>query len=379
VSSRDAVPPWIEEGERAMRICNACRYCEGFCAVFPALERRLTFAERDLNFLANLCHDCGECLYSCQYAPPHEFGLNLPQTLARIRRETYRTYAWPGLLRFLMQRSGLALLVGALAAPALLFAVLRGLVPSAVLFAAHPLEAGSFFRVMSYRAMTALFGALGIIAASAFVAGLVAFWRDMGEPFRSFWNAKALGRAVRESLSLRYLDGGGDGCAYPGQLPSQARRWFHHLSFYGFMLCFAATAVAAVYHNVLGWEAPYPLLSAPVVLGSLGGVGLLIGPVGLLWLKVVRDPERGDGVQSGMDTAFLVLLFLSSVTGFLLLGLRERAAMGTLLAIHLGVVAGLFITMPYGKFVHAIYRFAALVRNALEEQRRAERVQAGKS
>jgi citrate/tricarballylate utilization protein len=79
-----------------------------------------------------------------------------------------------------------------------------------------------------------------------------------------------------------------------------------------------------------------------------------------------------------MDIAFLALLFSSSATGFLLLGLRESAAMGTLLAIHLGVVAGLFITMPYGKFVHAIYRFAALVRNALEEQRRAARIHAGK-
>ncbi|HWP85710.1 MAG TPA: tricarballylate utilization protein TcuB, partial [Terriglobia bacterium] len=80
----------LQEGERAMRLCNACRYCEGFCAVFPALERRLRFEEPDLHYLANLCHDCGECYYSCQYAPPHEFALNLPKTLAEIRRQTYR-------------------------------------------------------------------------------------------------------------------------------------------------------------------------------------------------------------------------------------------------------------------------------------------------
>jgi citrate/tricarballylate utilization protein len=42
---------------------------------------------------------------------------------------------------------------------------------------------------------------------------------------------------------------------------------------------------------------------------------------------------------------------------------------GVVFATHLGVVAGLFITMPYGKFVHAVYRYAALVRNAVEQSR----------
>ena len=89
----------VDEGVRIMTICNACRYCEGYCAVFPAMERRLDFAEADIRYLANLCHNCGECLYACQYAPPHAFGVNVPQTLARVRSETYRAYAWPSLAR----------------------------------------------------------------------------------------------------------------------------------------------------------------------------------------------------------------------------------------------------------------------------------------
>jgi citrate/tricarballylate utilization protein len=62
---------------------------------------------------------------------------------------------------------------------------------------------------------------------------------------------------------------------------------------------------------------------------------------------------------------------LTSLTGLLLLALRETAIMGILLVIHLGMVAGLFITAPYGKFAHVIYRYAALVRYTIE-QRRAE-------
>ena len=65
---------------------------------------------------------------------------------------------------------------------------------------------------------------------------------------------------------------------------------------------------------------------------------------------------------------FAKLLFLTALTGIALLLLRDTAAMGPLLALHLGVVFALFITMPYGKFVHGIYRYVALVRYARERQ-----------
>lgn len=70
-----------------------------------------------------------------------------------------------------------------------------------------------------------------------------------------------------------------------------------------------------------------------------------------------------------MNFAFLVLLFLTSVSGLFLLAFRESRAMGSLLSLHLGIVIGFFVTVPYGKFVHAIYRVGALVRNAIEELR----------
>jgi citrate/tricarballylate utilization protein len=69
-----------------------------------------------------------------------------------------------------------------------------------------------------------------------------------------------------------------------------------------------------------------------------------------------------------MDTAFTLMLFLTGVTGLALLLWRETPAMGPLLAVHLGVVFALFITLPYGKFVHGLYRYAALVRYARERR-----------
>ena len=88
-----------------MVVCNACRYCEGYCAVFRAMEKRRSFPPGDLRYLANLCHDCGECLYACQYAPPHEFAINVPRTFAQLRLESYETYAWPAPLSRAFRRN----------------------------------------------------------------------------------------------------------------------------------------------------------------------------------------------------------------------------------------------------------------------------------
>jgi citrate/tricarballylate utilization protein len=242
------------------------------------------------------------------------------------------------------------------------------LVEPSALFAAHA-GAGAFYAVIPHHVMVTVFGLVALYVILAFVMGCRRFWRDTGGSGGEVAGAPVW-EALRDALRLRYLGGGStDGCTYPTERPSQARRTFHHLTFYGFLLCFAATCTATLYHYLLGWQAPYPLLSLPVGLGTLGGVGLIAGPAGLLWLKRQADPEPFAHPQRGMDVAFLVLLFLSSLTGLLLLVLRATPAMGALLAVHLGVILGLFLTLPYGKFVHAVYRSAALVRYAIERRR----------
>lgn len=367
----------IQEGERVMRICNACRYCEGFCAVFPAMERRLTFTEQDLNYLANLCHNCTECYYACQYAPPQEFELNFPQTLSQIRLETYQKYAWPGFLAGLYKNNGVAAaLLTAFSIMLMLFIVIGTSSPAA-LYTAYSDQQGSFYAVMSHHVMVYTFGAVGLFVVAAFIIGFLRFMNDTGGKLGEMMQPGLIMQALSDTMKLRYLDGAGDGCAYPYEDPSNARRNFHHLTFYGFMLCFAATAVGTIYHYIMGWQTPTPYLtggqmdiirSMPLILGSVGGLGLIFGPMGLLWLKTRRNSKLVDPKQNGMDAGFLTLLLLTSVTGFLLTYFRETALVGTFLIAHLGVVMGLFVTMPYGKFVHGIYRFAALLRNAWEEK-----------
>src|SRR5262249_33741880 len=187
---------------------------------------------------------------------------------------------------------------------------------------------GAFYRLMPHNAMAALFGAGFLYAILALVMSVRAFWRDIGEPVGMTTNAKALSQAIRDAGELRYLDGGGVGCFNESDHPSDRRKIFHHLTFYGFALCFAATCVATLYHYLLAREAPYPWWDLPVVLGTLGGIALLIGPIGLLVAKSQRDPMLADEQRTGMDAAFIVMLFLTSLTGLALLVLRETAAMG---------------------------------------------------
>ena len=85
----------LVEADRLMVVCNSCRYCEGLCAMCPAMEMRRSFADGDLNYLANLCHACGACYTDSQFSPPHEFNVNVPQTLAQVRNQSYSAYARP--------------------------------------------------------------------------------------------------------------------------------------------------------------------------------------------------------------------------------------------------------------------------------------------
>jgi len=347
---------------RQMQICNACRYCEGFCAVFPAMTRRLEFAKADIHLLANLCHNCGACLHACQYAPPHEFAVNVPQAMAKVRLQTYSEFAWPPALGKLYQRQGLTLAL-ALAAALSLFLALAALLQGGLWQAPGP---GSFYAIFPHNLMVGLFSPIFLFALLALGIGVRQFWRSAPPGPLS---GAAAGEATHDVLSLRHLGGGhGEGCNNEDDAFSLLRRRFHHLTFYGFMLCFAATSVATLYHYLLGWQAPYGYLSLPKLLGISGGLALVAGTLGLFWLNLRRHPLQQDLAQRPMDRGFIALLLLTAVSGLALMLLRQTSALGLMLCLHLGAVMALFATLPYGKFAHGIYRSAALLKWAIEKR-----------
>jgi citrate/tricarballylate utilization protein len=350
------------EVARQMQICSACRYCEGFCAMFPAMTRRLDFTKADTHYLANLCHNCGACYHACQYAPPHEFAVNVPVAMAKVRSETYIEYSWPRAMGVLYKRNGLTVCL-ALAAALSLFLILAVALNGPLIHT--PIE-GNFYAIFPHNLLVSMFAPVFLFAILALGIGVSRFWRDISPGALS---APAALEAGSHVLSLKYLGGGhGEGCNEADDRFSLWRRRFHHLTFYGFMLCFSATSVATLYHYIFNWQAPYPVLSLPVLLGTVGGIGLLIGPIGLFWLNWHRHPALGDAAQKTMDRGFIALLFFTSLTGLALLAWRDTGYMALLLAVHLGVVMALFATMPYGKFAHGIFRAAALLKSAIEKR-----------
>lgn len=353
-----------QEAGRQLVICNACRYCEGYCPVFPAIELRREFNSADVFYLSNLCHDCRACYHACMYAPPHEFAINLPKILAESRIDSYRAMTWPQLLGRAFSDWKVGALIPTSAAGLVIAAAMPSLLLGKFTIAHH--GPGAFYRFIPFETMLFLFGGLGFFASCAFLRAAAKFWGSSGHnrPL-----AKSAWQSVGDIFGLRWLAGGGPGCYYPTARPSSARRVFHALTFFGFLAAGISTVLAAYYQHFLQRLPPYPVESAPVLFGIIGGIGMVVGTAGLLVMKAYSDAEPTDDKSKEMDYVFLALLNLAALSGILTLALRGTRGLGFMLLIHVAIITGFFCSLPYGKFVHSIYRSLAIVKYRLEHNK----------
>jgi len=347
----------MAEAHRQLEICNACRYCEGYCSVFPAMMRQTMFSAGDLTHLANLCHNCRGCYYACQYTPPHAFALNLPAALADVRQESWEHYIRPRALARAFQTHGLAI-------------ALLGSVLIAVLFATAQAirDAGGqgFYAYLSHNLMVAIFLPAFVLPLAVIGIGLRDYWRDTGGRRPT---VAELNNAFLSLAKLKNLSGGhGEGCNFEkGDRFSNARRHAHQAVLWGFLLCFLATTVATFMHYALAWPAPYGLLTPPKLFGITGGVLLTLGSAAMIVLKLRADPELGARRVWGGELAFVALLGLTALSGLVLYAATGTAFVRALLALHLGAVLTLFLLMPFSKMVHGFFRLSALI---IEEQKK---------
>ena len=344
----------IQEARRQTEICNACRYCEGYCSVFPSMFLQRVYSDGDITQLANLCHNCRGCYYACQYTEPHEFALNLPAAFAEVRHESWKEFAWPRRFASMLDRAGVVISAVLALSFALLFWAAVEL---------RPVDGEGFYAVMSHGLMVAIFLPAFLLPFMAVGVSLIRYWRHVGG---GRLRVGPIWQACRDAAALRNLKGGhGDGCNFEdGDRFSMARRTYHQMSFWGFMMCFGSTCSGTLLHYGFGLEAPYSWYSLPKLLGVPGGLILCLGTGGLAWLKVKADPSLGAAKIWGGEMAFVLLLFGVSATGLALYAATGTGAVAWLLPIHLGAVLAFFLTTPYSKMAHGFYRLAAMVKDA---------------
>ncbi|MGI3170298.1 tricarballylate utilization 4Fe-4S protein TcuB [Pseudooceanicola sp. C21-150M6] len=339
----------VQEARRQIEICNACRYCEGYCAVFPAITRDRAFAGGDITQLANLCHNCRGCYYACQYTEPHEFALNLPGALAEVRADSWERLVWPSGFARVFQRYGGAMVAVFLLATFFVVTWFR-------------LDVETFYDLIPHEVLVAIFLPAFVAPLALIALALWRYWREVGGT-RITW--AQLRAALRDAARLKNLDGGqGQGCNFEREERyTKGRRAMHQAVLYGFLMCFASTCAGTVLHYA-GWPAPYAIWSLPKLLGVPGGVLLTLGAVGLAVLKPKGDRKLGAPGVWGGEMGFVLLLGFTGASGLALYAARGTEALGYMMALHLGSVLTLFLLMPYSKMVHGFFRLAALVRDA---------------
>lgn len=347
----------IEEARRQLEICNACRYCEGFCSVFPAMMRNTTFADADISHMANLCHNCRGCYYSCQYSPPHEFQLNLPAALAEVRQDSWEDYIRPRKIGRLFHYHGVAIMGVMVVAVSLLLWVALNL---------RPTSGEGFYAYMAHNLMVVIFAPAFLLPLSIVALGLHDYWRQTGGTWMSLSDLRG---AFGSIAKMKNLSGGhGEGCNFEKEdRYTNGRRWAHQAVMFGFLLCFASTSSGTILHYVFDMQAPYPMFSLPKLLGVPGGLLLVLGTVEMARLKIKADPDLGARRVWGGEMAFVILLGLTGLTGLILYAATGTAAVVWLLPVHLGTVLALFVLLPFSKMVHGFFRLSALI---IEEQKK---------
>lgn len=361
----------IKETSRQLAICNACRYCEGYCPVWDAIEYRTEFNHEDVGYLSNLCHDCGQCFDVCPFVPPHAFSVDIPAALSEVRSYTYDEYSTPRFASGIFKNQFLLLVI----------AIGISIISVFGLY----LFSGNLTRILH---RVTGFGSFYVILPNVVLdtAGIllalfaVVVWLSSGRKFIRATSRYGKIRfsdllvALKETLAETWFKGGGAGCNYPerNSRGNSKKMFVHALVLYGFILDLFSTISAFLEQDFAHILPPYPLISIPVILGLAGGVLIIAGVTLFFFYDSAGNATKKEDMKT-MDKAFLVALILTAATGILLFTLRDTAFMGTLLLIHVSIVGALIVTAPYSKFIHLVYRYLAVARYQQEKRAFEER------
>ncbi len=361
-------------GATDVSACFSCGTCTATC---PLSETDATFPRRIIRYaqvgmkdalLSSKelwsCYYCAECSESCPTgAGPSEF-------MASARRYAIAEYDRTRLARTMYLRPAFGTIVAVLLAAFFALFMYAGHGPqgsgSLALFGFVPSELIHDTGIVVM--ILVLLAGLGGVATMARRIGRRegVGWRTVGggraaitRSARAAWEAVAI-----ESLGQRRYRA--DCEADAASEPLYRRRWFlHAATMWGFIGLLAATGLDYGL-ELLGLKAtgaPVPIWYPVRLLGTAAGLMLIYGTSALI-LRRLRGADRSVDHSTPADWTFLVLLWITGVTGFaieLALYLPGAPTWGYwVFLFHVAVAMELVLLAPFMKFAHAVYRPVAL-------------------
>lgn len=341
--------------------CFQCATCSSVCdlataeTAFP--RRQILYAQWGLadRLAADpsiwLCHQCNDCTARCpRDAAPGDAmqairsmmieHLGAPRLMARLVARARTT--WPILL-------GLPIAFWAL----YVWAVNGLAVPAAPLSYTEVVPTWMIYSVFLPAAAFALWGS---------VTGARRAWAAWGEDGRRRGSlVGGLAGVVGDVLSHRRF--GRCEAARP-------RKSGHLFLLLGFLGALVTTTLLGVAMDLFGVKTPLPQGHPIKLIGNASAVLLVIG---LVLLVANRARSEGAGRTAAFDSFFLTLVaavILSGVGAELGRMALPAAAAIAIYLVHLGTILTLFLTFPFSKFAHALYRTLALAHERLVTERR---------
>ncbi|HUI90306.1 MAG TPA: 4Fe-4S dicluster domain-containing protein [Anaerolineales bacterium] len=362
--------------------CFNCGNCTAICPLSTSNEsfprRMIRYAQLGLKekLLGNrelwLCYYCGECTQTCpQQADPGEF-------MAAARRYAIASY----------DPLGLAKLLYTAPIPSILVLVLLAVVIGLGVYSVHgpmPSDTLKFFDFIPSSVIHTV-GVTGMIVVGLLIlmgmANMIAKVRsEDAKGIRTNWLNALWEAIVVEALTQRRFQRECETAS--DQKVWYRQKWFVHAStLWGFLGLLLATALDYGLEMV-GVKATgtwVPLWYPVRLLGTIAGLFLVYG-TSMAFLRRIRKTDEATTYSTSSDWAFLSLLWLTGMSGFILeiaeyLPSPAPWVYWTLLC-HISVAGELLLLLPFTKFAHAIYRTIALYFHALKPAPVVQAIKAG--
>jgi nitrate reductase gamma subunit/NAD-dependent dihydropyrimidine dehydrogenase PreA subunit len=338
---------------------SACYNCGNCTAICPLVKEEYEFPRKLIRFTLLgledkalsllelwLCYHCGECTDTCpRSADPGEF-------MMALRRYAIQKYSWGGVAKAFYSKTALTIVLS-------VFTVFV----AAMLFLFHGPMNMEYVDIYSFIGYD-LIHLAGIVAGvfiglSALANLLIMYFKFIRNHVRTsvklsvfrqigLWIWSLILTVVREMLAQKkYFE-----------CKNKHRYVAHMFLFWGFVGLFIATSI----HYVGDLAGIHVDWIYPRILGIAAGVLLMYGTSYFMY-KRLEKKENFTTYSHLSDWLFLILMFLTGLTGFLITifaVLNLPLATYVMYGLHLLVLFDLLITAPFTKFAHAVYRPLAI-------------------